>query len=80
MMVRTMCLKCEPCEGAFQAELLVVNQGNTAWRFGVGTCKTRYGVFESLLLPLTVEKLPPESNISDGARLNVSNHHSEDKA
>ena len=27
-------LGCGPCEGAFQAEPLVVNPGNTAWRFG----------------------------------------------
>ena len=33
-------LECGPCEGAFQAEPLVVNPGNTAWRFGHSTCKT----------------------------------------
>jgi hypothetical protein len=33
-------LECGPCEGAFQAEHLVVNPGNTAWRFGHSTCKT----------------------------------------
>ena len=32
-------LECGPCEGAFQAEPLVVNPGNTAWRFGHSTCK-----------------------------------------
>ena len=30
----------EPCEGAVQAESLVVNPGNTAGRFDHSTCKT----------------------------------------
>ena len=35
-----MSLECEPCEWAFQAALLAVNPGNTAWRFGHSTIKT----------------------------------------
>ena len=40
---------CGPCGRAVQAEPLVVNPGNTAWRFGHCTFKTPFAIINYIL-------------------------------